>query len=409
MVIFKWNDAGSNITFSHVGIVTKVENPVENPERITVVHGNNIVDKNTGASNVGRWYSLNFRENNSEVVAFVRPNYGAISDEWTGKIKHSFECPVDVCVIFDGEELNSATDSIITSFGTMTIEEDCITVILDYGNPYNIVVTGKDEGTMKLTTEVDTNHGQNTRSFIDIPITKNTTIHVYADAATAGIELLVEPNDAETTETIWYAEPGDTVEKENEELTNELLDEIWTENIIISIEEDRTAIDTDGGTLQLIADIFPEREIEWTVEPITGEAVIDQNGLLTAIKNGTVTVMAATKDGSDIKESIDIIISNQTEWKTWESKYDIALDKTWTVEFNKILDAATVKGSNIYVTDQNNQVVSTSLYQQNNKKVCVIPTKNYQSGHTYILWIKGLKAEDGSLLGENVKMEFTIK
>ena len=101
--------------------------------------------------------------------------------------------------------------------------------------------------------------------------------------------------------------------------------------------------------------------------------------------------------------------SNQTEWKTWESKYDIALDKTWTVEFNKILDAATVKGSNIYVTDQNNQVVSTSLYQQNNKKVRVIPTKNYQSEHTYILWIKGLKAEGGSLLGENVKMEFTIK
>ncbi len=38
-----------------------------------------------------------------------------------------------------------------------------------------------------------------------------------------------------------------------------------------------------------------------------------------------------------------------------------------------------------------------------------IPAKNYQSGHIYILWIKGLKAEDGSLLDKNVKMKFTIK
>lgn len=175
-------------------------------------------------------------------------------------------------------------------------------------------------------------------------------------------------------------------------------------------------IDIDGGTLQMLANILPEnasyKEVEWAVEPVTGEAEIDKNGLLRALKNGVVTVIATAKDGSGIKGSIDITIKDQTEWDLWEPKYDIAPDKVWTVEFNKVLALETIKEKNIYVTDQNDQIMPMFYYQKQqdiDKIIYIVPVKDYQSGGTYTLWIKDLKAEDGSILNKNVKMEFRIK
>ena len=274
------------------------------------------------------------------VVAFARPDYGTVTipdltEEFKDLLKLSFKCPVDVCITLDGEELNSATNTTSASFGTMTIDEDCISVELDYGNPYSVVVTGKGEGTMEFTTEFDTDYGQNTRTFMNVPITNKTTINVFANSATAGIELLVNHGD-ETTETIWYAKPGETVYEADEELTNAYLNQGWYE------------------------------------------------------------------------ENDD---SNQTEWKIWEPKYNIEPDKIWTIEFNKILDIDTIKESNVYVTNENGHIVPIRYQfpQNTDKTICVEPVDDYISGRTYTLWIRDLKAESGSILNKNVKMEFTIK
>jgi hypothetical protein len=72
------------------------------------------------------------------------------------------------------------------------------------------------------------------------------------------------------------------------------------------------AITTDGGTIQLSADVLPvdadNRNILWTVS--TG-ATIDETGLLTAVQNGTVTVKAIAEDGSGVYREYVVTISGQ--------------------------------------------------------------------------------------------------
>lgn len=74
-------------------------------------------------------------------------------------------------------------------------------------------------------------------------------------------------------------------------------------------------IETQSGTLQMIAEVIPEnatnKEVAWSVTEVTGGATISEDGLLTAVKNGTVIVNATSTDGSNITGSTEITISNQ--------------------------------------------------------------------------------------------------
>jgi hypothetical protein len=69
---------------------------------------------------------------------------------------------------------------------------------------------------------------------------------------------------------------------------------------------------TDGGTSQLSVVITPSnatnQEVVWSVlNPDI--ATIDQNGLLTSVKNGNVTVIATSTDGSEVKGQKLIAVS----------------------------------------------------------------------------------------------------
>ncbi len=74
-------------------------------------------------------------------------------------------------------------------------------------------------------------------------------------------------------------------------------------------------IDTQSGTLQMIAEVLPEnatnKTVTWSVTNGTGEATISTDGILTAVKNGTVTVNATSEDGGNVVGSAEITISNQ--------------------------------------------------------------------------------------------------
>lgn len=74
-----------------------------------------------------------------------------------------------------------------------------------------------------------------------------------------------------------------------------------------------------GGTtignhqnVQLLYTVLPEaadnKSLTWSVVNGTGEANIDQNGMLTTIKIGTVTVTAAANDGSNVKAIVEFTI-----------------------------------------------------------------------------------------------------
>ena len=86
-------------------------------------------------------------------------------------------------------------------------------------------------------------------------------------------------------------------------------------SIILSGEGGSTTIDQDNGTLQINATVLPaeadDTTITWSVHNLTGEASISQTGLLKAMSNGTVWVVATANDGSGIQDSLQVTISHQ--------------------------------------------------------------------------------------------------
>lgn len=86
-----------------------------------------------------------------------------------------------------------------------------------------------------------------------------------------------------------------------------------TQSIALSTSDGTTSITKLGATLNMVATVLPVNttvpNVTWTVTPST-LATIDSKGLLTALAVGTVKVIATALDGSGIKGSMDISISN---------------------------------------------------------------------------------------------------
>ncbi|MFA8300201.1 MAG: Ig-like domain-containing protein [Hyphomicrobiales bacterium] len=86
-------------------------------------------------------------------------------------------------------------------------------------------------------------------------------------------------------------------------------------SITVSGEEGKTSIDATAGTLQMEVEVLPadatDKSVTWSVNNKMGEASIDDNGLLSAISNGPVTVRATANDGSGIFGELDVNITGQ--------------------------------------------------------------------------------------------------
>ncbi len=93
-------------------------------------------------------------------------------------------------------------------------------------------------------------------------------------------------------------------------ITNQI---IPVSGIMILAEEGTTVISAAKGTLQLITEILPEhatnKSVDWSVENVTGKAVVNKSGLVTGIEDGVVTIIASAKDGSGVSSSLEIKIS----------------------------------------------------------------------------------------------------
>lgn len=82
--------------------------------------------------------------------------------------------------------------------------------------------------------------------------------------------------------------------------------------ITIKAEGGYNVISSDKGSLQLTTEISPviatNKNVSWSVLNITGEALINDSGLVTGIVDGLVTIMASAEDGSGISSTLDIRI-----------------------------------------------------------------------------------------------------
>jgi len=99
---------------------------------------------------------------------------------------------------------------------------------------------------------------------------------------------------------------------ENQVTLEEIIDVV---SVTVSSTGDAVIIDSDNGTLQMLAEVLPvdatNQAVVWSVENGTGEATIDEVGLLTAVSNGTVTVKATAGSNVLIFDTFEVTISNQ--------------------------------------------------------------------------------------------------
>ncbi|MBN1388709.1 MAG: Ig-like domain-containing protein [Bacteroidales bacterium] len=91
---------------------------------------------------------------------------------------------------------------------------------------------------------------------------------------------------------------------------------ILVTSISISSDGGTNTINNDNGTLQLYVSILPgnasNKTVTWWISDITGQATISPSGLVRAIGNGTVRVVATANDGSGVYGIFNITISNQS-------------------------------------------------------------------------------------------------
>ncbi len=74
-------------------------------------------------------------------------------------------------------------------------------------------------------------------------------------------------------------------------------------------------ITTNGGTLQMVATVFPStanQNVTWSIVPGTGMATINASGLVTAISNGTAYAVAVAVQDTTVSDSLMITMSSQT-------------------------------------------------------------------------------------------------
>lgn len=167
--------------------------------------------------------------------------------------------------------------------------------------------------------------------------------------------------------------------------------------------------------LKLKANVLPYNATDNKILWKSGDlrvATVASNGLITPLAVGMTTITAITNNGQ-FKASCNLkVIDSSQGWQIWESKYDVPVDKTWVIKFNMNLDKKEIKQENIYITDDRGENISMFFYQANqdtDTKISIIPIEDYVSRKKYTLWIKKLKASNGSLLSRNIKMDFTIK
>ncbi len=120
---------------------------------------------------------------------------------------------------------------------------------------------------------------------------------------------------------------------------------IYVTDIDVHGEGGVNTITENEGTLQMVADVYPDsatnKAVLWSVTPGTAYATIDGDGVLHAagssIGNGTVWVKATAADGSGVCDSTEITITNQA---SSPGVYNILLvnDNSYGIDRYLVLD-----------------------------------------------------------------------
>ncbi len=167
----------------------------------------------------------------------------------------------------------------------------------------------------------------------------------------------------------------------------EYIPAVLVSSISVRGEGGVSEITTQGGTLQMEATVLPDnasdKTVTWSVTNGTGSAIIDNNGLLTAVSDGTVTVTATANDGSGISGSAVITILNQTS-SVYEANNNVIIYP------NPFTNSIIIKNSdeNISICNMLGEEITNKIRKSKNNKTIIINTSNLQNG-VYFIKIKG--------------------
>jgi hypothetical protein len=130
----------------------------------------------------------------------------------------------------------------------------------------------------------------------------------------------------------------------------------------ITVTADGGAVVHKGGTLQMMAEVLPEDAdykdvVYWSVEPGTGWATIDDDGVLTGDSTGTVTVMATASDDSEVYGLLEVEV-------TWGEGVE-----QHRVNTLKLYPNPAVNELNIVLTEENSTI---SIYNSLGQRVEVV-------------------------------------
>ena len=116
-----------------------------------------------------------------------------------------------------------------------------------------------------------------------------------------------------TEDTTLYAQWEEDDESDNSDSTDE---KVLVNEIIVGTKDDVNTITTKSGTLQLEAKVLPidagNKKVTWSILSGTGQATISEDGLLTSVADGKITVKATSKDGSNVNGTKTITITGQS-------------------------------------------------------------------------------------------------
>ncbi len=146
------------------------------------------------------------------------------------------------------------------------------------------------------------------------------------------------------------------------------------ENITITTENGSNIIPDRKGDLQLSAHIIPQtassKNVTWSIENITGEAVVNSSGLVTALNEGIVKVTASATDGSGVKSHISIRIMNSDPLVIITGEYEM-----------KILLEEDYTGCKLSLFNLNGALLDTLIVEGDQ---CIVDISPYPAG-IYIL------------------------
>ena len=129
-----------------------------------------------------------------------------------------------------------------------------------------------------------------------------------------------------------------------------------------------------GNTLQMATSILPsvaKNLVTWSVD-LPEVATINDKGLLTSVKTGTVTVRATAKDGSGISGAKTITVTNIPQKNSWEF---VSTPEGWSAAHSGVVTNA--EGSLVFNISGSDPYVSGSVF-----------TNSWYVGTLRFLWLR---------------------